>query len=1515
MTPPLVPSTSSTPEALLAERAWVRRVAGAIAGNDPDADDIAQDAWVSALRAPPTGGGTGRTWFRRVLRNRFAETLRGGARRRRREEAVAQPEALPSTEEIVARAEAHRRVVEAVFALDEPWRTTIVLRFFEELTPAEIAARAGVPADTVRARVRRGVELLRESLAPRDDRRAAWVVLLGPVGGSQALRDAAHASSPASVSSLSAPSGGIALSSSTTKSVAAVVCLLAIAGAAWFFAAGDGGDGADGVPGGAGDARTAAGGGTTTGDAAARAGDPDRAARGDAATAPSAVVEGAASVFGQVRFVSPDRPAAGAKVELRRGEATHATTTDASGAFRFDGVAPGGPAVVSASLAGMAPASQSGIWLDRGEARRLDVLRLDEPVKAEILVVAADGAPVADATVEAYRERPRIERQDWAAQLPEPETTARTDASGRVSLGALSVGTWTFRATHPEFAPGGLAPQTILRGGVALRLTLRLDRGHELTGRVLNYDGTPVVDALVLALPPVEAQELMKPVPVDARRVETKTAADGAFRFAALAAGEHALALVRPGSLPCRIGIVSLPSISHFEAVLDGGVLAGRVTEEGTGKPIEGARVRCAVWRRHSPTFLSAISAADGSYRLDVPLGGAVQGPARGEGGAAALPVHFDVEKEGWTYAADVTGTPWRQTFLFGGETIPYDLVMRPAASLSGRVIGPAGPVADAEVTADVWNPLRGSLPQTTRTDAEGRYRFGGVAAGRARLVVTSAGHYQAASPGDGWRGRVPPDPAAVVEVPARGAVEFDVRLERGLPLRGRVVDDGGAGVAAASVVVVSGGDLRREITTDGEGRFDVEGLRPGAECVVSVSCAGFAAAESRVTPADGGEPIAVSLTKLGRVRGRVLRADSIGGGGGAAAKGAWVQVVPAKIALDGAYEVVSIWARAVRQPVAADGSFDAVIDWMDGAAADGLVVRAGAPDLAPALSERLAAPKNGAAVDAGTLRLDAGHRLEGRVLAADGSGGVAGAEIEFMNEKLPPALQQRRDWSAVGRDSMPFEWVARTDADGRFSISGLPAWRYELRVNAQGHNTGTAIAAVPSDEAVTVELEKLAPIAGTAAYEDGAPAAGVIVVAHWTNGRQGVAGFTEVTADGRFNLPHLGAGTYQLEARRPNDRAMDVLPTRTDDIVAGRSDVKLVVKRGGASISGRCVTATGAAVPGASIVAKRIGDPASPVMRTRSGPDGRFAIASLEGGPWTISADANRAVGGPENYGRVLVAQAASVAAGATDVVLEFGDAAPIRGTLRRDDGSVPPGRIAVQARRGSGASAWTLTCPLLQDGAFRFDNAAAGPWTLSVIDLATGAAVRVTGPTEVTGGTTDVRLVVAAAASISGRVVDEQGRSVLGARVAATREGTAPLLTTTDDDGAFQFGDVGDATWTIVAAHDEAGRSDPAPAVPGSSGLVLKLVPQEIVAGTVRLADGAPLRNAVVQVTLTGQEPGMRRGARLRTGSDGRFSSRGLPAGEYDVALVERDGKAVTAVELGTVRSGASDVVLTVR
>jgi len=87
--------------------------------------------------------------------------------------------------ERIARVEAQRRVVDAVLRLDEPYRAVVIGRYFEAASVDELAARLAAPRETIRTRLRRAVERLRQELDASDSPtgpnwRAAFLPVLVP---------------------------------------------------------------------------------------------------------------------------------------------------------------------------------------------------------------------------------------------------------------------------------------------------------------------------------------------------------------------------------------------------------------------------------------------------------------------------------------------------------------------------------------------------------------------------------------------------------------------------------------------------------------------------------------------------------------------------------------------------------------------------------------------------------------------------------------------------------------------------------------------------------------------------------------------------------------------------------------------------------------------------------------------------------------------------------------------------------------------------------------------------------------------------------------------------------------------------------------------------------------------------------------------------------------------------------------------------------------------------------------
>jgi RNA polymerase sigma-70 factor (ECF subfamily) len=182
----MTPPPTADPRLLLEHAQWMRRLARSLVHDEVRAEDLTQETWTRLLARPPSLERPFRGWIATVMRNLVRAERRGSARREARERDEARPEATPSSHELVERAALQRELVEAVLELEEPYRSTILLRYFEERTPSAIAAHARVPLATVKTRLARGLARLRTRLAHthapdgQKNALAALVALAGP---------------------------------------------------------------------------------------------------------------------------------------------------------------------------------------------------------------------------------------------------------------------------------------------------------------------------------------------------------------------------------------------------------------------------------------------------------------------------------------------------------------------------------------------------------------------------------------------------------------------------------------------------------------------------------------------------------------------------------------------------------------------------------------------------------------------------------------------------------------------------------------------------------------------------------------------------------------------------------------------------------------------------------------------------------------------------------------------------------------------------------------------------------------------------------------------------------------------------------------------------------------------------------------------------------------------------------------------------------------------------------------
>ncbi len=165
-------------DSLLAQSDWITALSRALVADPATADDVAQAAWVDVLQQRPRSILDPRSWLATIVRRKAQRTHRSGTRRAKHERgaaAVRAAETAPSAADLAIRVAMHRELADAVLALDEPYRETIVLRFFENLGVAAIAGRMQTKHNTVRSRLQRGLQTLRERFDRDHGGREHWL--------------------------------------------------------------------------------------------------------------------------------------------------------------------------------------------------------------------------------------------------------------------------------------------------------------------------------------------------------------------------------------------------------------------------------------------------------------------------------------------------------------------------------------------------------------------------------------------------------------------------------------------------------------------------------------------------------------------------------------------------------------------------------------------------------------------------------------------------------------------------------------------------------------------------------------------------------------------------------------------------------------------------------------------------------------------------------------------------------------------------------------------------------------------------------------------------------------------------------------------------------------------------------------------------------------------------------------------------------------------------------------------
>ena len=248
--------------------------------------------------------------------------------------------------------------------------------------------------------------------------------------------------------------------------------------------------------------------------------------------------------------------------------------------------------------------------------QRVELEELKMPAKVEIklrkgertvggVVVDEAGKPIAGAKIRFSCYLGKAKKQSESVGELVCDIDAVTDAEGRWKLQVVDQAPKNlhFDVKHPEFVYVWYhkpTPAELLAG----TSKVVLKKGIEVRGKVVDEAGKPIAGATIVT---EESPRDFSPL--------VRSAADGSFRFGALAPGPNVLTVSAPGRAPTfRTFTLAAPLELAF-TLPPGRTIKGRVADK-SGRPIEGAYVYASFGLRHQALRLWAPTNADGSYEL-----------------------------------------------------------------------------------------------------------------------------------------------------------------------------------------------------------------------------------------------------------------------------------------------------------------------------------------------------------------------------------------------------------------------------------------------------------------------------------------------------------------------------------------------------------------------------------------------------------------------------------------------------------------------------------------------------------------------------------------------------------------------------------------------------------------------------------------------------------------------------------------------------------------------------------
>ncbi len=798
------------PDELRRHGAALRRIARHLLSDPHAADDVVQEAWIQALARPPRQAGSLGAWLAKAVRHLAIDRLRHSRVARRGEDTTVDPERLAAPDDGAA-LDASIELLEAVRALPEPYRSAIQRRYLDDLPPRELAHQDGVPVKTVKARLHRGLAMLRERLQANSGRGArGW-----QAGVAALLRHSAPSFTPLVL--------GASMNTSTIKGVAAAAALVALAWTTWSLAS-------------RGVRDTGPDPGITARRSAAAAPHQPQHSAPDSALEPETAAQRQRVAHDEDRFGGlqarvawhDDTPAAG--IELT-ALAWHGPIlqrvlwhgkTDQQGRVAAEGLEPGAIKLVADRGA------ETQITIRAGAVSEAD-LRLERGTDLTGFVVDALDRPVPHASIVLQR------MYDYWTASP---VLTHADSNGRFQLRAFPghgmLGAFSndapWHAPSPLIDPRAIGTRSGPSPEAPLEVVLKLGSpGAAVRGVVVDErTGAGVPDVLVVG-GSARREDGRERTTADKTLRRVRTNAAGNFLLGGLDVETIALVAVADGHGPVRTRVeLAANAVAAVELrIAPAATLTGTLVDEH-GAPARGATVHVfddappleyvsMGQIDHAPLFGHYAAVVDGNGRFQI----------------AGLP-------SGMVSVLALAGGDWRgqpstslaraRILLPAGTSTEWHGTLGTGRRIEGRLLFADGSAAP-RVPVVLIEESTGSM-QSRPTDDSGKFGFAGLTGNSYHL------HAQFRD-GDGRLVLVSKDGLTVDGRPVEIRADF-LRPTRSAParIRGRFVDAGarvpeGAGPVTLTTRGASGTALARPDGPSGE--FVLEGLRAGRTQITAV--------------------------------------------------------------------------------------------------------------------------------------------------------------------------------------------------------------------------------------------------------------------------------------------------------------------------------------------------------------------------------------------------------------------------------------------------------------------------------------------------------------------------------------------------------------------------------------------------------------------------------------------------------------------------------------------------------